>query len=342
MIGISNLQNRGMILVAVPLLLQLVFIVIASVLLTRLNAEIDRELHSQDLVRRCFSINRESVASLVADNLMRRAAGTSPRPQDNSGTAQIERVWQRLRDFCKELQANPKQAQNANSLLKSAHLLKEVLLLSAHPEKFTSDLEKLTIQGRLLALAPRTAKRFAAVIDTEEKEGKAYAANAQRSVDDLKNAALITVIASFAASIVLGFFYASSIRRPLEHLSKNGMLLSSRKELLPVLQSGDEFANLDRLLHTVSDSVHVALLREQAVIENAGDMICALDEDCKWQSVNESGEALLGRSRQSLIGTKLIELSFPEQAGLIRESLNSAMSSGVPQTFELPLRITDY
>ncbi len=339
--GVSSVQKRGMILVAVPLALQLVFIVVAFNLLARLNEEIVREMHSQELVRKGFSISRESIASLVSENLIRRSGGAAQAVTDKDAAVQIERGSKSLKDYCAELQANSKQAQNAIALHKSAELLKAAVLVNASSTKFTSEFAKLANQFRLLTLAPRCAEKFAAVIATEEQEGKAFAVDAQKSVNGLISAALITVIASIVVSACLGLFYAYSIRKPLEHLSENGMLLASRKELLPSLQSGDEFADLDRLLHTVSDSVNVALLREQAVIENAGDMICSLDAEGRVHSVNESGETLLGRPKQSLINSKLSELSVEDQADFARESVNNAIKAGSSQTFELPMRIAD-
>lgn len=334
----SGVQMRGMIVVAFPLLFQLVFICVAAGLLVKLNAEIERELESQDIVRQAFAISRDSITSLAAGNLMRRVDNTNTVPY---ASARIESMADRAEEFCSRLKERPKQKADAVALSKGLKQLKKIVMVDAQSRASLSDFQKTMYQISLVTLAPRCADRIASIVNVEEKEGKQHLAEAHQSVQKLIWASLIAVAISLVVAVGLGFYYAYSIRLPLKHLSQNGLLLSSRKELLPTLQAQDEFSRLDRLLHTVADNVKTALLREQSIIENAGDMICSIDADGKLCSVNTGGERLLGSPKESLINKKLTELSVPEQFEEAQECLKVSIGSRLAQTFELRLRCQD-
>lgn len=334
----SGVQMRGIIVVAFPLLFQLVFVCVAAQQLMKLHADVERELDSQDIVRQAFSISRESITSLAAGNLMRRDGNTDTVPY---ASARIESMANRAEEFCSRLKNRPKQKDDAVALSKGLKQLKKIVMVDAESRSALSDFQKTMYQVRLLTLAPRCADRITSIINVEEKEGKQHLAEVHRSVQRLIHTSLIAVAISIIVAVGLGFYYAYSIRRPLKHLSQNGVLLSSRKELLPALSTQDEFSSLDRLLHTVSNNVNTALSREQSIVENAGDMICSIDADGKLRSVNIGGERLLGYSKEALINKKLTELAVPEQFAETQECLKVSIGSRFAQTFELRLHCQD-
>ncbi|MBC7997263.1 MAG: PAS domain S-box protein [Leptolyngbya sp.] len=149
----------------------------------------------------------------------------------------------------------------------------------------------------------------------------------------LLSAAIVTILmAGF-----LWYTYAVSIKKPLQHLIENGRLLSLQYPLLKALPDSDEFGKLDALLHLTSQEIAEALARERAVIDNAADLICIVDEDLKFFLVNSFSLKLLGVAPDQLLGTFVNSHASAEQSFLADEFLRNTIGLSDLNVFELRL-----
>ncbi len=162
----------------------------------------------------------------------------------------------------------------------------------------------------------------------------AFGAN---SIAAINRTLLTIVLSGMAVTILLGYLYSISIRKPLKHLGENGKRLSARQPLLPVLAGEDEFAELDRLLHVNSAEVELALSRERAVMENAADLICVIDAEGNFLVINPFVERMLGYMAEELLERPINSIAAPEQSLLADEYIRNAVA-GAAQLFELKLR----
>jgi len=135
--------------------------------------------------------------------------------------------------------------------------------------------------------------------------------------DILKAAVLVSVLTSTGLAI----WYGISIRKPLLHIEKNSLLLGEQKELLTALTSLDEFGELDRYLHMVSLAINEALTKERNMIDNANDLICALDSQGRIVSANRAAADLLGLSPEELVGTNIFDYVATDDLSKADQSL---------------------
>lgn len=79
-----------------------------------------------------------------------------------------------------------------------------------------------------------------------------------------------------------------------------------------------------------------ATLKERYVelFEHANDMVYTHDPQGRITSINETGEQLLKRPRNEILGRKLVELVVPEQQGAAQEWLEQALAGTAPPTAE--------
>jgi PAS domain S-box-containing protein len=147
----------------------------------------------------------------------------------------------------------------------------------------------------------------------------------------------IALAVSIIGAVVLSWIFANSVSRPLIHLTENSRLLSRREPLLPPLSTGEQFAKLDQDLYMVADAIETAMLREKELIEEAADLICALDADGAIKSVNSYARALLGLSTDELIGRSILELVYVEDCVSLDQKFKDARQALSKTDFECRL-----
>jgi PAS domain S-box-containing protein len=170
--------------------------------------------------------------------------------------------------------------------------------------------------------------RINELVTAEEESMKDTNAFGAGSIAKINVTLLLIALSSIAVTVFLGYLYSVSIRKPLKHLGENGRRLSLREPLLPVLPGNDEFAKLDQLLQLNSKEVEEALAHERAVIENAADIICIIDEKGRFVNVNPFVERMLGYLQEELMDRPASDFVSSEQSLLADEYLRKAIVDG--------------
>lgn len=137
---------------------------------------------------------------------------------------------------------------------------------------------------------------------------------------------------AFAVSVVLTvslcLLISKMITVRIDHIRKNTERLTRGDQLLPPLRGSDEISQLDQNFHDMKDALVSADLRNQMILDNSIDLICAVDRDLQFVKVSNSSEnfwqikpeELLGRALSEFIPSDL-QLSFIKNFDDARESL---------------------
>ncbi len=137
---------------------------------------------------------------------------------------------------------------------------------------------------------------------------------------------------AFAVSVVLTvslcLLISKMITVRIDHIRKNTERLAKGDQLLPPLRGSDEISQLDQNFHDMKDALVSADLRNQMILDNSIDLICAVDRDLQFVKVSNSSEnfwqikpeELLGRALSEFI-TSDLQLSFIKNFDDARESL---------------------
>lgn len=401
----SSVFSRGVILVAIPILFQFVFVAWLAFVLADAQQKLQAQWRSEELIRLACQLSRDTtdvivymqmpldVKRLLGDDVKNTGLSRPRRDYDQlyalahqnpkhadalehlerygktlfnmqmremEAAEQHERRLRRKEDLTEKLaRREERKARRREELIAEGREIPEHLLPSKVPPAHT----KFSIQhGRrrgtlrrsdpepsvympqtdnykvlLNEFGPKFYDSIGELVHSEElsmADTNAFGAN---SISAINQTLLIIVVAGIAVTILLGYIYSISIRKPLKHLGENGKRLSSRQPLLPVLAGEDEFARLDRLLHVNSQEVELALSRERAVMENAADLICVIDADGNFLVINPFVERMLGYLAEELLERPINSIAAPEQSLLADEYLRNAVA-GAEQLFELKLK----
>lgn len=88
----------------------------------------------------------------------------------------------------------------------------------------------------------------------------------------------------------------------LEVLTNNSLRFARGEKLLDPVGGGDEITQLDNDFHTMADTLAVAMRKERAVVNNAKDLICSIEQNGRFTAVNPACMRIFGRGADELLG----------------------------------------
>lgn len=334
-----NIFTRGVVLVAIPVVMQVAFVIVFSLVLRHAQENLEKQWKSESLMRTGFSLCRSTNDLFVFFQMPKEAREMIGEDVSDATIRRAERVADTLSDMTRD---NPQQTKSIERLQESKVVMFN--FISDIYEIWKGDMNHVPtrfIDPKVWKIRLKIfGNQFFDSIDDIIKREEIQLRDA-----NFFGAALIavnvTLLSAVAVTIFMAGFlwqaYAISIKKPLEHLTENGRLLSEQKPLLEPLPEYDEFGKLDALLHVTAQEITEALARERAVIDNAADLICTVDEDLQFSLVNSFSLKLLGLSPHELSGSLVSSHTAVEQSFLSEEYLRGAIGSSELSSFELRL-----
>lgn len=140
--------------------------------------------------------------------------------------------------------------------------------------------------------------------------------------------------ADIMLALMLAFLFSRGISSRLLTLTKNAQALAAGKELARTMTGNDEIAQLDQVFHRMAEALDDAARKERAVVENALDVICAIDEEGKFARVSPASLKVWGYRPEELIGRPYIEMVMPEDVPKTNEAAAAIMSGDETTGFE--------
>jgi PAS domain S-box-containing protein len=164
----------------------------------------------------------------------------------------------------------------------------------------------------------------------------------QRQIAQQVNTVLLLGTAADVALLsVAGLLFAKVFVRQLVLMIDNTNRLAAQLPLNPPIQGNDEIAILDTAFHHMADSLVELVRKERAIVENARDVICTLDDRHKFVDVSSASKNVLDYSPDELIGRRLIDLVVPDDQQQALQELSLVMEGAEEPPFEIRLMRKD-
>ncbi len=395
----SGVFSRGILLVAIPIVLQIIFVVWLAAVLADVQKKLQEQWKSEELIRIACQFSRHSTDAIVymqmppdVQELVGKDVSTlglerpkkdfellkalaAPKPKLKPYIEDVERygktlfnLQQREMERAEQLKRRLKlidelptefERREARKAARREALLREgkevpdrLKAIPTPPANQHKDLDvsfrafrkiappavpEINYKVLLNEFGPRFYDAIDGLVHAEEGEMADTNSFGAGSIVVINRTLLFMILLSVTVTIILGYLYSVSIRRPIKQLCENGRRLSAQQPLLPVLSTVDEFAKLDQLLHQNSAELELALARERAVMDNAADLICIIDEQGNFLVINPFVERMLGYMPEELLNKPVNLLTVAEQSLLADEYIRNAISRA-EQHFELRLK----
>lgn len=143
-----------------------------------------------------------------------------------------------------------------------------------------------------------------------------------------------TIVANLLLLLFFIFRFDRVTAQRFRNLTENVMSLGANQKLNHKVEGNDDIAEVDAVIHRVSGVLHDARLKEQAIVEQAVDVICALDENGKFQQVNPAAARLWKYENDELLGKNLISILAPEDKEKVHRAISRLVSEQGMTSFE--------
>ncbi|MBX9693918.1 MAG: PAS domain S-box protein [Cyanobacteria bacterium] len=303
-----KLPHKALILVAIPLTFELLFVSVLGFLLFEVERNARVTEKSRNLVLETENLQRmfyEAGVAIAGYNATKNPLFTAQFDEAKNKIRMQLALIGKLSNF---------DDRASNKVVEIEKLVnKEIKLLDRlHDQMDRGELIGTSPYEGLQDLSIRLSNLFESIIDKEREISKdaPEAENRLRSL--VEQWLLCGVIVNICLAFGLAIHFNRGTARRLQVLMQNTSRVVSEEALLPSIGGNDEIAELDRRFREMSESVTLARRNERAVVENALDVICSINEDGQFTAVNPSSFANWGYTEDELLGKPIKKILLAE------------------------------
>jgi PAS domain S-box-containing protein len=334
-----KLANKGLVVIFVPLLCQVVLTGFLVFFLFRAKEELAQHAHTDAVYFGCNDVVKGLASSTTVDSIF---AGAQLDPNDRATILQQMRKFNDGTEALKEEIASEPSDNSAliERLTNASQQCSSVMQQSVDALK----------SGGTQALSARnierfgfdTAARLMYVLDDicEHEMELEHQREEERSVRDgaWRMALIAVALLGLGVSVGAAIWCINHIRNRLNILQENTRRFAQRQPLIAADPGTDELAVLDHVFHALDLSIDEVAERERAMINNAAELICSIDRNAIFERVNSFSTTMLGRAPESLIGTAVLDVVTKDDVVKANDEFNVASAHEGVHSFELQLQ----
>jgi PAS domain S-box-containing protein len=337
-----SLTKKGLILISVPLLFQLIFA--SALVFLRNQAEADARLseHAQavsdtlnKLVRDLFDI--VSLAEGGDPSQFGLETGLYKRATDN-----IITEFQNLRELVKD---NPRQKDIVDHSYVYASQMIAVMhkVEDAYTNGSTFELLRVygSVRPQLKVCIKNVLSRDLISLSEESTALAAKESHQSKFRTHLNQLLMLAITLNLIVTILLALYFTREITGRIKVISENSVRLANNKKLLDPIGGTDEIAALDQVFHDTARSLEETAQKERAILENAADVIFSINSKGTFLNINPAAQIVLGYTPQELTGAKYVTLIPEDSKEATLAYVKRLMDGAAPKLFETKMRRKD-
>lgn len=281
--------------------------------------EIDQARLSRQKMGRVIYSYVDTISAIISDYIGFAAFmdGRRSAPR-HSVNAQFERTSKALEEFRHNLTAAGVRFMDLKRMVTSGrNLVSDQYLESLTQEEYYRGSDSRYV---LLDAIDAASNRV-----NERLENLKMRENAEKKLIQRMNVILFAALTlSLVLTLGLCYLFGKVIVERIAYLKENTHRLAKDALLLPPLEGDDEIVALDRKFRHMAQALSLAEARNQRILENSIDMICALDVDLQFKKVSDSSQVFLNIPAHALVGTSVFDILAEEWRQEAREKFEEA------------------
>lgn len=300
-----KLRQKGILMVAVPLLSEIIFVAVLVFLQQSAEAEAQKAFKSKIIIGQTQSVVRLIWECGTNFTLWGFTHSPSFEQRMMQQTREVPFELAELKEMVKN---NPKQAKNVAEFERATLLARDTVF--HYKERMESGEHYLmTHEAReMVTNHLRAIVTDAAAIHKEEMNfQEAHPEKTQEWRTAVQVWLLLGLIMQILITIRLASFFTRNITDRLATIQGNAQLLTEHQPLRRPVAGNDEIAALDTMFHKMAISLEVVSQREKAIIDNAKDVICSLTEDAVFKQMSPAAKSNWGYDPLDLLTRKFTE-----------------------------------
>ncbi|HEY9679860.1 MAG TPA: PAS domain S-box protein [Drouetiella sp.] len=336
-----NLLQKGLILVVIPLLFQLVFIYVLNGQLDQAERERKQESvyrQKKQILAKISRIVMSDAGGLAIYGIKRKGGGEAePETKFKHVSDAVPAEFAALEELSKD---DPQELAEIQTLQEKT--FKVVKDFRHVRNEITSDNYIVAIT-RFNSLRPQIAEmeqQLEKINELQDKLEDAGAENWSARRENVKKVLMFATLANILVATILSILFYRSTTKRLAVVVDNSLRLASGVPLHPPLEGTDEIAKLDEVFNAMASTLDEAARKERAVVENAVDVIFSLDDKGTLTKVSAAALQVFGYEPDDLLGRNFRYLLPSDEAEKTDEHLNASRKTDSSQ-FESHIKKQD-
>jgi PAS domain S-box-containing protein len=336
-----SIAKKGIILVLVPLIVELVFAIALFVLEQRAEEVAAEEQHSKAVVSQINDLIKLSYDAGTTAVLYGATKSKIMDQRYHKLTAETIDELKKLGDLVAQEPAMLTEYQALATKMQEALSMVNQVVAAIESGESTELLQATPFRERVKRNSNAFMDQAARMVEMENRKRNSMPLP-EAKVRSLFKICLLSIIpANLLIAAVLAVFYTKDIGNRLGILVDNTKLLKGGRELKAPLPGTDEIAHLDQVFHEMAVALSRARKAEQEAFERIRSMIqsmpiglLTIDKAGTICAVNPRIEEIFGYRENELIGSDIRRL-FPGSRGNgDSSSINNLIPKAVGQTFK--------
>jgi PAS domain S-box-containing protein len=319
-----SLGKKALILVAVPLVFELIFVGTFAYLVNQVDRERAREAHARDVAGHLNVLLRlvmERSSSLIVSHFTSRE--TFRRRADLAK----KRFYQEKEIITRLVAENRHEKESWDRIYK---LMDEGDRFFDHAKtmvdignRLSAGMEMVKV-NRLMADVFQSIDHLVEEQEVETQERKNKQAQMRLQIEILIYVA-VAVNILLAVGLALAFNRSTAAR--LKVVLDNTYKLASQQTLAEPLRGEDELAHLDHTFRKMAEALASMRRKERAILTSAADIICSLDSERRFTQANPAAAKQWGYEVDDIIGRRLDQLLDEDDLISTIEQVNNIIES---------------
>lgn len=310
----NSLVQQGVLVIVFPLICQIIVVFFLAENVARVRDEQLKTAHARDMISMAHNLMLDTIGGVYEMHADASEDGLLGRETGYKETAKLSKEIAEMKE---KAAGNATESRHVLAIDAAARGLLEVFAWVAVQQSQGIHHWK-KVDQRCYQVVQDGAKNFVealqALVDAEQPLMAKNAMSAGNHVNLLFVIALINL----ALGLGLGLLYVSKIVKALKSIDQNRVLLSERKPLLHEISAHDELMQLDRAVHSAAASLSSALESGSKMINEAGNLICSIDNDLLFLEANPAALKIIGLEPEQLVGRSVREFIDSEAADKLR------------------------
>jgi hypothetical protein len=283
MVGNLKFSQQNLLIIIIPLTFHVVSSCVMLMALAGVEQQFQQETHLRTMVASINGLLNQLIAACSSEFVYEETHASEDRMlfRDNS-----EECLKTSRDLRNKLTTDSTTDNNMTEVLDLVDNINNALIRCQGALDTGNIADTVSSVKEFRPLIARSKQVSAKTIREMEDEQQ----EAQRLEQRGRLFVVLLVFDGGFLNFTITIFLVVSLSRSnnarLEALAASINALSRESDLTEELEGDDEFAELDRILHQVHDTLGEARRREKAMVDNASEVICSINPRLRFNQVN--------------------------------------------------------
>jgi PAS domain S-box-containing protein len=331
-----SLSQKALVLIAVPLVFELLFVLTLSVLRHQAEEEKSKEVHAREVASHVGMLLRdlmEETGCAVIAWTARQLGGSTSEPLMRAqilikrGYDELEAVKRLIKDDPIQLAKVKEIEEGRTELHESWKSMRQAIFESDKDTAIKSFIRTQALSNKALRACDDLINEQALVERSKQQSEAQYR-------DQIELLLKLGVLANVLLAIFLALYFNRAMTKRLNILVDNSVRLAADRPLNPPLSGDDELADLDKAFTRMASVLAAAARKERAIVDKAIDVICSINQNNAFTRVSPAAKSVWGYDDDELPGKHFIDIVMEPDRAKVLEAMKDLKAGSVDAPFE--------